>query len=393
MQPRRLRDRRRDPLLPRREQGLARRTAVGAQLGAVPRARPATTTSSSIATSARRSNPTGRRKLYRYQVQGPTALKVLEKATGGPLPEIKFFNMGELTIAGHKVRALHHGMSGAPGPRALRPVGRARRGQGRDRRGRPRVRPAPGRLARVRDEHARVGLDPVPAPGRVHRRRDEALPRVAACERLRGDRLARRQLLLRRHRGLLPDAVGPRLRPLRQATTTTSSAARRSRRWDEPTRRKVTLAWNGEDVAKAIGTLFREGRPAAKYIDFPLSNYSTWPNDRLMAGDHMVGVSTFSGYSYNERSYPLARRSSTTTSRSATRSTLVWGEEGGGSAKPVVEPHVQAEIRADRQPVPVLATSPARRTQRAGARRPPSERALREQLAPVRLPSSSRRSS
>ena len=60
-------------------------------------------------------NPTGKRKIYRYQVQGPTALKVLEKATGGPLPDIKFFNMGELKIAGHKVRALHHGMSGAPG--------------------------------------------------------------------------------------------------------------------------------------------------------------------------------------------------------------------------------------------------------------------------------------
>jgi len=60
-------------------------------------------------------NPTGRRKIYRYQVQGPTALKVLEAATGGPLPDIKFFNMDHITIAGHKVRALHHGMSGAPG--------------------------------------------------------------------------------------------------------------------------------------------------------------------------------------------------------------------------------------------------------------------------------------
>ena len=60
-------------------------------------------------------NPTGGRKIYRYQVQGPTALEVLEKATGGPLPEIAFFNMGRVTIAGHEVRALHHGMSGAPG--------------------------------------------------------------------------------------------------------------------------------------------------------------------------------------------------------------------------------------------------------------------------------------
>ncbi|MGH3340441.1 MAG: hypothetical protein ACRDPL_16650, partial [Propionibacteriaceae bacterium] len=30
-------------------------------------------------------NPSGRRELYRYQVQGPTAFEVLEKATGGAL--------------------------------------------------------------------------------------------------------------------------------------------------------------------------------------------------------------------------------------------------------------------------------------------------------------------
>jgi hypothetical protein len=37
---------------------------------------------------------------------------------------------------------------------------------------------------------------------------------------------------------------------------------------------------------------------------------------------------------------------------SAPSMTLVWGEEGGGSAKPTVERHVQAEIRA------TISTSP-----------------------------------
>src|SRR3990170_7483804 len=60
-------------------------------------------------------NPTGRRNIYRFQVQGPAALDVLTRANGGSLPEIKFFNMGELRIAGHTVRALHHGMSGVSG--------------------------------------------------------------------------------------------------------------------------------------------------------------------------------------------------------------------------------------------------------------------------------------
>jgi len=37
-----------------------------------------------------------------------------------------------------------------------------------------------------------------------------------------------------------------------------------------------------------------------------------------------------------------------------TEVTLVWGEEGGGSSKPTVEPHVQTEIRATVSPVPYV---------------------------------------
>jgi len=39
----------------------------------------------------------------------------LEAATGGPLPPIKFFNIGQLTIAGRTVNALNHGMSRTQG--------------------------------------------------------------------------------------------------------------------------------------------------------------------------------------------------------------------------------------------------------------------------------------
>src|SRR5208282_4279416 len=64
------------------------------------------------------SNPGGRavtRSCYRFQIQGPNAWKVIEKMNGGPPAEIKFFDMGYITIAGRKVRALRHGMAGAPG--------------------------------------------------------------------------------------------------------------------------------------------------------------------------------------------------------------------------------------------------------------------------------------
>src|ERR1700674_2675733 len=55
------------------------------------------------------------RKHYRYQIQGPKAQQVIEKLNGGPIPDIKFFNMDAINISGRKVRALRHGMAGAPG--------------------------------------------------------------------------------------------------------------------------------------------------------------------------------------------------------------------------------------------------------------------------------------
>ena len=65
----------------------------------------------------------------------------------------------------------------------------------------------------------------------------------------------------------------------------------------------------------------------------------------------MVGVSTFSGYSYNERSY-LSLGIVDVDVELGTEVTLVWGEKDGGSSKPVVERHVQTEIRAIVSPAP-----------------------------------------
>ena len=125
-------------------------------------------------------NPTGRRKVYRFQVQGPTALKVMERVTGGSLPEIKFFNMGELTIAGRTVRAMHHGMSGAPGMELFGPWEEAEEVRGATGRSWPRLRAPPGRLEGLCNQHARVRLDTQPPTGSVHRRRYEGVPRMAA---------------------------------------------------------------------------------------------------------------------------------------------------------------------------------------------------------------------
>ena len=117
------------------------------------------------------------RNHYRFQIQGPNAKQVIEKLNGGPIPEIKFFAMDYITIAGRKVRALRHGMAGAPGLEIWGPYA-----EGEE------IRAAiveagndfglhRGRLARLRDQHPGIRMDSVAAARRLYRRPDEVLPR------------------------------------------------------------------------------------------------------------------------------------------------------------------------------------------------------------------------
>jgi vanillate/3-O-methylgallate O-demethylase len=296
-------------------------------------------------------NPSGRRELYRYQVQGPTAMEVLQKATDGSLPEIKFFNLDEISIAGHKVRALHHGMSGAPG---LELFGPWEEGEA--------VKAA---IVEAGDE---FGLHQVGS--RVYATNTlesgwipSPLPAVFTGEEMKA---YREWLPAEGYEGtgslggsfysdditdyyLTPHDLGYWTFVKFDHDFIGREALEKIA--DEPTRKKVTLAWNGEDVASAMGTMFDKEDPV-KYIDLPLSNYSTWPYDKVLdVGGNIVGVSTFSGYSFNERSL-LSLAMVDVDVDIGKEVTLVWGEEGGGSAKPVVERHRQAEIRAIVSPVP-----------------------------------------
>ena len=295
-------------------------------------------------------NPTGRRKVYRFQVQGPNALKVMEKATGGNLPEIKFFNMGELNLGGHRVRAMHHGMSGAPGLELFGPWE-----EGDEVRAAIVDAGAEFGLAQVGSRvyatnTLESGWIPCPLPavftGADMKSYREYLPAngYEATGSLGGSYysddisdyyLTPHDLGYWSFVKFDHDFIG------RDALEAMA---------ENPPRRKVTLAWNGEDVARAMGTLFEKGDPA-KYIDLPLSNYSTWPNDKLLLDGEMVGVSTFSGYSFNERSM-LSLGAVDVDVKIGTEVVLVWGEENGGSRKPVVERHRQFEIRAIVSPCP-----------------------------------------
>jgi vanillate/3-O-methylgallate O-demethylase len=291
------------------------------------------------------------RKRYRFQVQGPNAPKILEKLNGGPIPDIKFFNMGTINIAGRKVRALRHGMSGAPGLEIWGPYA-----EGEE------IRAAiieAGKDFGMYQVGSRAypsntlesGWIPSPLPavytGQKMKAYREWLPAdgYEASGSLGGsfnsDKIED-YYLTPYELGYGPfvkfdhDFIG------REALEKIA---------DKPHRRKVTFAWNADDVAKVFRSFFEPGVENYKYIDLPLSNYASSSYDKVLKGGKTVGLSMFTGYSFNERSM-LSLGTVDPSIVVGDVLTLVWGEEGGGSQKTTVERHKQIEIRVKVAPVP-----------------------------------------
>jgi vanillate/3-O-methylgallate O-demethylase len=117
-------------------------------------------------------------------------------------------------------------------------------------------------------------------------------------------------------------------------------------------RKKVTLAWNPDDMAKIMASLFNPDGEQYKFFDVPLANYASSNYDRVTdANGRTVGLSVFTGYSYNEKqALSLATIDPAIPVGAELR--VVWGEENGGTRKTTVEPHKQIEVRAIVSPAP-----------------------------------------
>ena len=63
-------------------------------------------------------------------------------------------------------------------------------------------------------------------------------------------------------------------------------------------------------------------------------------------------MSTYTGYSFNERSMLSLAVVDAKHAKPGTQLTLFWGEEDGGTTKPTVERHKQSKIRVTVGPVP-----------------------------------------
>jgi glycine cleavage system aminomethyltransferase T len=119
-----------------------------------------------------------------------------------------------------------------------------------------------------------------------------------------------------------------------------------------PTRKKVTLLWNKEDVADIQRTaLFPTGVPT-KYINTPYSMYATFESDAVLKGNGPAGVSQWSAYSSNARSFISLALVNIEHSEPGTELTMLWGEPD--SARATVEKHEVREIRVTVAPAPLF---------------------------------------
>jgi glycine cleavage system aminomethyltransferase T len=291
------------------------------------------------------------RKAYRYQIQGPTALKVVEKVIGGPVPEVKFFHMTTFTIARKTVRVLRHGMVGQPGFELFGPWADG-----------DAVKAAiieAGQEYGLRLSGARAYSSNTLESGWI----PSPLPAVYTSPKMKayrewlsaGSYEARSSLGGSFHSDNIEDYY---LTPydLGYGTSVKFDHDFVGREALEkisqnPRRTKVTLVLDREDVLKAMGTMFqKDGR--AKYIDFPSAVYATWPYDRVVKNGRTIGISTWIGYSSNEGKMLTLAILNNEDAQTGNDVSLVWGEQPGTGSKATVEPHVQTEFRATVAPVP-----------------------------------------
>jgi vanillate/3-O-methylgallate O-demethylase len=288
------------------------------------------------------SNPTGR-LLYRFQIQGPNALDLIKAVHEGEFPEIKFFNMGDLKIAGCKVRALNHNMSRMGG---LELHGPAADGET--------VRAAilkAGKQFGLVQGGARSYSTVSPESGWI----PSPMPAIWTEK-------------LKAYREWLPDNGFEANASIGGSFSSNNIEDYYQTPWDlgygrhvkfdhdfigrealeklepQPHRRKVWLRWNKEDSLKIFASQLGDGE-RYKYMEMPNAYYAILPFDKVQINGKLVGLSTYTVYTVNVKGwFSLAMLDEDVAE--GTEVKLVWGEENGGSNRPVVERHVQTEVRA-----------------------------------------------
>lgn len=284
---------------------------------------------------------------YRYEAQGPMAGALMEKVTGAPLPDVKFFGMTDFTIAGKRVRALRHGMAGAIGFEIFGPWAD---GEG--------VREA---ILSAGEEfgltlvgstaYSTANLESGWVPG--------PLPAIFDQPELK----AYREWLPAKAAGSLAGSYAPENIADYYVTPHDLGYGRivkfdhdfvgaeaLQERIKNPQRKKVTLIWDADDMARVTSSAWREG-PKYKHFNMPKARYGLYQMDQVLSDGRKAGISLDCGYLANDRKIVSLAVLDEEFATPGTEVSLLWGE-APNSLKPQVEAHEQTELKAIVAPCP-----------------------------------------
>lgn len=285
----------------------------------------------------------GRRLIYRYQIQGPNALDLIKSVHEGPFPEIPFFNLGDLKIAGRKVRALNHAMSRMGGLEIHGPAedgeavlnallaagpqfGLLRGGSRSYSTVSPESGWIPSPMPAIYTEQLKAYREWLPADGfeaNASLGGSFSSPNIADYYQTPWD------LGYGRHVKFDHEFIG---------------RAALEKLEKQPHRRKVWLRWNYADAARINTSMFGDG-VRYKYMEMPNAYYAILPFDTVLSGSRFCGLSTYTVYTVNAKGWFSLAMVDENIADGAEVS-LIWGEENGGSQRPIVERHAQTEVRA-----------------------------------------------
>jgi vanillate/3-O-methylgallate O-demethylase len=293
----------------------------------------------------------GRRDVFRIQIQGPNALPLVEELTNGHAPDVKFFDIGELEIAGKKLRALRHGMAGEAGFEIYGPwddqdaVREAIQVAG-EKYGLRRV----GALA-YSTTAQESGWMPMPLPAIYHSAEMKPYREWLNGYFLETIGSLGGSLISDDITDYYVDPVEVGYKNLIDFNRDFIGRDALVEKVENQRRTKVTLEWNDEDaLAVARDSLFPKQQVPAKALGLPLSMYATFESDAVVKGGEVVGVSQWPSYSANAEHFISLGLVDLDQAEPGNEVTLLWGEPD--SRRATVERHEVREIRAKVAPAP-----------------------------------------
>ncbi len=283
---------------------------------------------------------------FRYELQGPRANDVMAKVFAGPIPDVKFFHIADVEIAGRPVKALRHGMAGQPGFEFY--------GAWAD---------ADAVLQELLDAGAEFGIRRVGAKAYSASPLESGWVPTPFPAIFDDDFAEYREWLPAIRAG----SIGGSLYSSDvhdYYMTPYDLGLGRSVRFDHdfhgrealekhaeaPRRRKVTLIWHADDVAAIVRSQLEPGIPA-KFLDFPKARYGFYQMDDIVKAGERVGISTDAGYVAFDQLY-MSLATLDVAIADGDEVEVVWGEDPISQKDGVDAAHRQVRIRATVAPAP-----------------------------------------